>query len=1158
MHARFLPLKSSRAVLAGIAISAFGSASGLAQSTWDDRSSQITGGINTNSGIAYNGSRFLMVTAGATYWRSAAGTSNWSFGTLPFPTTNVSGLSIAHGAGATVVAGSKNVLMRTTVADPVGADWTSQRPVSRPDSSTPSLYRARYLNGQFIIGTAVYTDGSVATNSYSEAITSTDGITWTSRKFMAGTVVNQSTANQTFILRDVAFKAGAGAGTGTYVFTTSSNALLVVPESFASATRVTFSASAADVANIITHGAGVFVVITNNGKIFTSPSGASGSWQLRTSPVATASWNDVYFNGSTFVAVGNSVTGSNPARPAIIQSNDAMTWTEATTVPPTSQSLATVFSGDGLWLAGGSGRSLLTSGSASVSAPAFSPQPAAFSGSVGGTITLQTTVTGTPTPTYQWYRNTSPPVALVDDARISGSNSPTLTITGATFDDAKGYYLAATNMVGTTNSQIAQVSLNASNNGAVLTPYGVTNSLGGRIISGATPASALIGGATGRFTVGSGFSALPNTFFNPVSYGYLGGVSPDGTKAVLNASTSGNHPPLVYDLTNNTSQLMPVPALPLGPITGYSFFNAVGIANNGDIAGQFLGQDGVTRGYHYQSSTQVYTLLGNVPNAGNDVATNPGDISADGSTLSGYERIGPFNGPFVWTTTGGFTLLPQPANGGAPNGDIRGISPNGRYIVGFGSVASAIGAGLTAMRWDRGAPAGAPVGFALPRRLTDGFADAFTVNDDGTAGGTVRLGSNDNRAAVWLPSGALVVLGDYLTTQYGLDLTGFPLSYVTSISNDRRTLAGTARLGDSTTQGWILTLPDAIEIPAVPEIAVRQVGTDRASGSTVVIPSAAVGSPTFSQQLFRILNLGSADLTGVSASITGADSADFTYVLANGAPDPLPTTLGVNGFVEIYVRFAPASGDAGTRNAILTITNDDADESPYVLNLQGTAVVPAAQTITFPALADRMTGDAPFTLGASASSGLSVQYVLVSGPATVLGNQVTLTGSSGTVTIEAQQAGNAGFLPATPVRQGFVVRTAGQAALETALAAAGIPANLRGPLDDADADGWNNLLEFAIGLPPAGGASGPLSFTGNVITPGTPIVSGTTAVFVRRKSHAAEGLVYTVEFSPDLDEWTPDQTIPSVLADDGVHQVVAVQMPLAPAQHFRVVVRLTP
>lgn len=119
-------------------------------------------------------------------------------------------------------------------------------------------------------------------------------------------------------------------------------------------------------------------------------------------------------------------------------------------------------------------------------------------------------------------------------------------------------------------------------------------------------------------------------------------------------------------------------------------------------------------------------------------------------------------------------------------------------------------------------------------------------------------------------------------------------------------------------------------------------------------------------------------------------------------------------------------------------------------------------------------------------------------------------------------------------------------------------ANLRGPLDDADADGWNNLLEFAIDLPPAGGAMGPLSHAGNVITPGTPIVSGTTAVFVRRKSHAAERLVYTVEFSPDLDDWTPDRTVPSVLADDGVHQVVAVPMPLAPAQHFRVVVRLTP
>jgi hypothetical protein len=64
--------------------------------------------------------------------------------------------------------------------------------------------------------------------------------------------------------------------------------------------------------------------------------------------------------------------------------------------------------------------------------------------------------------------------------------------------------------------------------------------------------------------------------------------------------------------------------------------------------------------------------------------------------------------------------------------------------------------------------------------------------------------------------------------------------------------------------------------------------------------------------------------------------------------------------------------------------------------------------------------DAPFTLGATASSGLAVSYAVTSGPATVAGNVVTLTGA-GTVTIQATQAGNTTYAAATPVSQTFTV-----------------------------------------------------------------------------------------------------------------------------------------
>jgi Immunoglobulin I-set domain len=921
------------------------SARANAHDTWDNRTSLITGTGNSNVGFAHNGSRFLMVTSSpTTYWKSAAGTSNWTFSTFSFPTTGVTSLSIAHAGGATLVAGGNNVLMRTTVADPVTASWTSQRPVTRPNSTNPALNRVRYLNDRFLIGTNSYNDTTTVTNSYSELITSTDaGLTWTSSKFTYA-----SLTNTTFNLRDVAFKPGTTAGNGTYVFATGTNTVLIAPETLASASRVTFSGSTSDTAAVITYAANVFVVITTNGKIFTSATGATGAWTQRTTPISTASWNDIFHDGTRFVLVGNSVTGSSPARPAILHSTDGLTWTEAATVPSLSQSLSTVFRADGLWLAGGATRTLLTSGSSSVTAPAFSVQPTAFNGSVGGTITLTATVTGSPTPTLQWFRNDSSPTPLVDDARISGSTTATLTITGATFADAKDYYLAATNTVGTTLSSTALVSINASGGGAVLTPYGITNSLGGELLPGTSPAAALIGGSTGRFTVGTGFTALPNNFVNGVAYGFLGGLSQDGSKAVLNPLSNGIDPPLVHDVVAGTSAQMPVPTLPLGPITSYSFFNALGIANNGNIVGQFLGQDGVTRGFHYAAATQTYTLLGNVPNATNDVATNPASITADGTTVAGYERIRFFDGPFIWNTNTGFTLLPPPANGGPPSGDIREISPLGRYVVGYGEVSAsgAFGSGSTAMRWDRGSPLGAPVGFALPRRATDTFADALTVNDDGTAGGTVRQTSSfsTNRAAVWLPSGALIVLPDYLQATYGLDLTGFTLTFVSSISNDRRTLTGNALRPDGSVDGWILTLPAPIPEPTpAPEITVRQFVTDRANGATVSIGTRFSGSSGFAQQIFYVRNDGTAPLTGLTAAISGTNAADFTLAYDVGVP-AMPSSLEFNTAVTVYVRFAPLAGSAGTRVATLTLTNNDSDESPFTLTLNGTALAPPSLT----------------------------------------------------------------------------------------------------------------------------------------------------------------------------------------------------------------------
>ncbi|WP_234734037.1 M4 family metallopeptidase [Tellurirhabdus bombi] len=79
-----------------------------------------------------------------------------------------------------------------------------------------------------------------------------------------------------------------------------------------------------------------------------------------------------------------------------------------------------------------------------------------------------------------------------------------------------------------------------------------------------------------------------------------------------------------------------------------------------------------------------------------------------------------------------------------------------------------------------------------------------------------------------------------------------------------------------------------------------------------------------------------------------------------------------------------------------------------------------AQTITFNPIDNKRMGDQPFRLIATASSKLAVTFAVVSGPAKVSGNQLTITGA-GEVSIRASQAGNEQYAAATPVVQTFTV-----------------------------------------------------------------------------------------------------------------------------------------
>ena len=124
---------------------------------------------------------------------------------------------------------------------------------------------------------------------------------------------------------------------------------------------------------------------------------------------------------------------------------------------------------------------------------------------------------------------------------------------------------------------------------------------------------------------------------------------------------------------------------------------------------------------------------------------------------------------------------------------------------------------------------------------------------------------------------------------------------------------------------------------------------------------------------------------------------------------------------------------------------------------------------------------------------------------------------------------------------------------------------------DNDNDGVPNLMEFAFGMNTATGDNAEFTLSGNTLTsrgmPGVsvdtqPSTVNYTARFVRRKTHAADGLIYTPQFSADLITWQDSTETPTVVATDAAHEAVEVTYPLfiggKKARFFRIAVSTTP
>ena len=151
-------------------------------------------------------------------------------------------------------------------------------------------------------------------------------------------------------------------------------------------------------------------------------------------------------------------------------------------------------------------------------------------------------------------------------------------------------------------------------------------------------------------------------------------------------------------------------------------------------------------------------------------------------------------------------------------------------------------------------------------------------------------------------------------------------------------------------------------------------------------------------------------IEAAAALLTGTNADLVVTVARDLAQDAITAGDGVEGSVAL-------AADAEH----LLLTGDAAGAVELLAQVLATGDVLTEQQLTFPVIAARTYGSAPFTLKATASSGLPVTYT-ATGACTVSGAKVSLT-SAGTCTVTATQAGNDEFAAALPVSRTFSIQT---------------------------------------------------------------------------------------------------------------------------------------
>ena len=712
-------------------------------------------------------------------------------------------------------------------------------------------------------------------------------------------------------------------------------------------------------------------------------------------------------------------------------------------------------------------------------APEITQDPVAQTVDFGGSLILSAAATGATPLTYQWYYGNT---ALTNGTGIAGATTNTLILTNIDFNDAGQYSLKASNGLGDDTSASATLTVQK-RPGAIVAgnlPTFAGNGYAG-YVNAIQPLS------DGSYIVGGAFDTVTINGVNTNRKGLV--------RILANGSLDTNFPTV-----NNTNRPS-VEAIALDSagrifIGGEFTHVALGAAETPRLRVARL-----TSGFALDTTFNTSTV-------GPDKIVRALATSGDGSVYIGGEF-----------TTIGTTAIRYMAklnasgarDAGFTNSISTGTQDNNKAVRSiFRHTDGALYVGSNVTNWSTSTMPGFNLSSLVKLSASGSRVSAFNPFpfSSGFFGASIN-------AVIRLDDGSLFAGGNPLATLKRLNGTSgadlgltLPGHYIQTMAlheqADGKLLSGSYGVLKRTDAN--LVADAGFDIGAGFDNFIQAITTD--SSGRIYVGGAFANFNGQSRNRFIILNGGDLDSRTTpkpGQTITFADIADRAFVPANVVANTITITLPTSSSllpVTTVVTSGPATlvGNKltfiGAGSVVLKASQVGNDNFMAASVSQTIEVSKAAQTLTFAPLIDRPTGTAPFLLGAAASSGLPVSYQVLGGPASVIGNVLTLTGATGVVSLRASQPGNSDFTAAAAVDQSFDVFTGTPAKLPQTILFNPLP-----PRSGSEGPTFTLSASATSGLPLTYTFTGPvISIVGNTVT--LSGAAGTVAITAKQAGNA--------------------------------------------------------